>query len=109
MKSLYAQYILEREGFEIIEDEHGFATYRIKGEECYLRDVFIKPEFRQTGVGRSYVEKISDIAKVAGCKLLTTTACPFSEGVTESVTAILKVGFKIHSTGADRIVFYKGL
>lgn len=107
MSSLYAQYIKERENFEIIEDEFGYATYRIVGEECYVRDVFVLPECRQKNHASGYVDKISEIAKTEGCTHVTTTVSPLAEGATTSLKAILGYGFKLLNSKEDRIVFVK--
>jgi hypothetical protein len=47
--TLYAKYILEREGLEILEDEFSFITYKIAGPECFIANMFIDQEKRKTG------------------------------------------------------------
>lgn len=107
MKSHYGQYLKERENFEIIEDERGFATYIILGEECYLRDIWIAPEFRKSGVGRSFCDEVEKIAKANGCKYLTGTVVPNTKGATGNMVAVIKCGFKIHSSTHEKIVLIK--
>lgn len=107
MNSLYAQYIKEREDFEIIEDEFGFASYKFFGPECYIRDIYVVPEKRKTSVGTSYMEKITALAKEAGCTHLTGTVFPSANGSSESMAAILRGGFKIHSSTSEKIILTK--
>lgn len=107
--SLYGDYIKEREGKEILENEHGFFTYKIDGDECYIEDIFIKKESRLNGIGKKMALTISEIAKANGCRFLTGTCIPSTNGATDSMKAMLSFGFKIHSATNDRIVLWKEL
>lgn len=107
MSSHYANYIKEREGFGIVEDSRGFATYKISGEECYIKDIFVKKEFRQKNVASEFADQIAEIAKEAGCKFLTGTVCPQAEGATTSLTVLLRYGFKLLSSKENLIIFIK--
>lgn len=106
-RSLYAQYILEREDFEIFEDEKGFATFKCTGDECYIRDIFVAKEFRRQAAGTMYADEITKIAKARGCKFLTGTVYPAANGATSSMAALLAYGFKILESRNDRIVLMK--
>ena len=44
---MYFSYIKEREDYDSILKDYGFVTYKIEKEECFLRDMYIKPEFRK--------------------------------------------------------------
>ncbi len=107
MKSLYGQYIKEREGFEILEDENGFATYKISGKECYIRDIFVKPEFRKMNLASKYADEIAEIAKKLGCTHLSGTVAPMANGSTQSIQVLLGYGFKLLSSDNQKIVFIK--
>lgn len=107
MKSLYAQYIKEREDFEMVEDEFGFASYKIFGAECYIRDIYVVPEKRKTAIGTSYMEKITELARESGCTHLTGTVFPAANGASESMAAILRGGFKIQASTSDKIILMK--
>lgn len=107
MKSLYAQYIEEREGFSIVEDEKGFATYIINEDECYIRDIFVRPEFRKENIASKYADQITEIAKKAGCKNLTGTVIPMANGATTSLKVLLGYGFKLLQATQERIIFIK--
>ena len=58
--SLYAEYIKGRENKEIIEDSLGFATYQITGNECYIVDIYVRPEARMLGRGSILANKITE-------------------------------------------------
>ncbi len=105
----YGKYILEREGKSILENEHGFFTYKIHGEECYIEDIFIKKESRRIGAATVLATLITRIAIEKGCKYLTGTCVPSTNGATESLKAMLSYGFNIHSCTTDKIILIKEL
>jgi ribosomal protein S18 acetylase RimI-like enzyme len=107
--SLYAQYIFEREGFSTIECPGGFATYRTQGSECYLRDIYVAPEARKSGLASELTRAVERSAKDAGATILTGTVDPKAKGSSEGLAAMLAYGFKLHSSTADRIVVFKDL
>lgn len=107
MSSHYADYIKEREGFDIIEDQYGFATYKIFGEECYLRDIYVTPQYRRSSIAMSYCDQIEQIAKESGCKFLTGSIAIGANGNTESLKAVLAAGFKLQRTTMDGIILIK--
>lgn len=107
MSSHYANYIKEREGLGIVEDSRGFATYKISGEECYIKDIFVKACFRTQSVASEFADKITEIAKSSGCKYLTGTVVPQAEGSTISLKVLLGYGFKLLSSKENLIIFIK--
>lgn len=66
MKSNYALYLFERENARVIEDERGFAAYKILPQGMYIQDIFVRKEFRKDGVATEYANKIAEIAKKLG-------------------------------------------
>lgn len=107
--SLFADYILEREGFSTIERAEGLATYKIQGEECYIKDIYIRPEDRSGKVSFQIADQIAEIAKENGCSYLTGTIVPSLPGASISMAAQLKYGFKIHSSHEDYIILRKDI
>lgn len=105
--SLFGDYILEREGKSILENEHGFFTYKINGEECYIEDVFIRRESRRLGIGSEMADSLAEMASQLGCKFLSGTCVPSTNGATDSLKAMLSYGFKIHSSVQDKIILTK--
>jgi ribosomal protein S18 acetylase RimI-like enzyme len=95
MSSLYAQYIKEREGREIIEKRWGFITYKIAGEECDIDTVYIVPEYRNAKAASSLTESVIEIAKAAGCKTLIGYNDPETDGSSVSMKAMLAFGFEL--------------
>lgn len=104
-KSLYGEYIKAREGFEIIEFPFGFASYKVNGIECYIRDVYIVPEMRKQGAASILCDTIKTKAKELNCKCLITSVCPSANDSTESLKAVLGYGFKLSASQIDFIIF----
>lgn len=92
--SLYGDYIKEREDFDIIEDWRGFASYRIDGPVCYIRDIYIKPDQRKTKVHYEFSDKIVEIAKERGCTKLLGTVDPNDKAATRNIKVLLGYGLQ---------------
>jgi len=107
--SLYAAYTKERENFETIELEHGFLDYKITGEECYIRNIYIVPEKRRQDTAIQLQVEVTKRALAAGCKFLVGTVAPSSTGSTMSATLLLKDGWQLSRCEKDLIIFIKGL
>jgi len=104
-----AQYIKEREGFDSIVTDNGFASYLISGEECYIKDIWVSPDYRKSNIAASMADQIAEHAKLMCCKYLTGTVCPTTNNSTESVKVLLAYGFKLHSSINNGIYFRKDL
>jgi predicted GNAT family acetyltransferase len=107
MSSLFAQYIREREGKEIVETENGFATFFYTGEYCYIEDIYVKPELRKSGLASELANQISEIAKNKGVKKLLGSVSPKATGADASMRVLLAYGFKLLSSDKDLIYFEK--
>jgi predicted GNAT family acetyltransferase len=107
MKSLYAQYVLVREGFETVENENGFATYRVNGSDIYLRDIFVTPEECGKGIARDLADCVCEIGRAAGCKRLLGSVVPSAFGSTDSMKVLLHYGMRINGAHPDFITLEK--
>lgn len=110
--SNYGNYIKERLGRDIVEDDKGFATYEFyeESQACYIVDIYVHPDFRKEKVASNYADKIAEIAKERGCKFLYGTVAPGTNHSTESVKVLLGYGFELsHLTNDNLIWFRKGI
>lgn len=106
--SLYANYVRERENQNIIETEKGFATYELKENgDCYLRDIYVLPEFRKDGIARTMSEQVEQVAIEKGCVRMVGSVCIDTNNSTESLKAILAVGYKLFSIQGNMIFLVK--
>lgn len=104
---MWAEYIMEREGFSVYETDKAVATYKISGEECYIKDIYVSKNHRRSGEAFLVGDKITEIAKINGCKRLTGSVVPSLNGSSESLAGLLKYGFKLHSCVQDTIYLVK--
>lgn len=109
MPSLYASYIKERENVDTLETEKGFATYYFLQDGCYIRDIYISPDYRGAKTASELAAQIAVIAKEKGCHKLYGTVVPSLKGSTHSAKVLLTNGFLLHSALQDFIVFSKDI
>jgi hypothetical protein len=109
MASLYADYIKAREGFETLENSHGFAIYKIMDQNIYLKDIYILPEKRNSGHATDLADAISEIGITQGCTKLLGSVCAFDQNATTNMKVLLAYGFKFLNSTQDMIYFSKEL
>lgn len=107
--SLLADYLMEREGREVIEDERGFASYDIDGDVCYIIDIYVRPAFRREGTATQIANQICDIALKRGCNTLLGSVDPTTNNATDSLKVLLAYGFELQGIGDKLIFFQKGI
>lgn len=106
---MYLDYVKEREGFETLETEHGFAIFKIKGEECYIKEIYVKKEFRKEKRASSMADKIAAEAKAEGCKILSGSVSLECGDPTASIQVLLAYGFKVYQFHSNLLWFVKHL
>lgn len=108
--SLYGDYIREREGKQIVENDFGFATYQfVDKDKCYIEDIYVAPSHRRQRVGKDLADKVAEIALESGCKKLIGSVKPSTYGSTESIKALIWYGFKLLFCEQDMIYLEKEL
>ncbi len=108
--SHYSSYIKEIDDTETIEDDKGFATYKFVGnEECYIKDIYVKPEYRKENIAAGYADQIAIIAKEKGCKTLVGSVNTNIKDPTSSMKVLLAYGMKFHSISGFMLYFIKEL
>jgi GNAT superfamily N-acetyltransferase len=105
--NLWSEYFKEREGYETFETDKGLASFKVNGDDCYIRDVFILPAFRHTGEASHIADQITKIAKERGCKTISGSIVPSLKGASGSLLGLLKYGFKLKSSHEDFIFLVK--
>lgn len=100
-----AAYFKEREGFDSLITNEGFAIYKMAGEECYIKDIWVHRDFRKQRVASDLADKIAKMAKDAGCKYLSGSISTMVGDPTTSTKVLLAYGFMIHSAVQGGIFF----
>lgn len=108
--SLYADYIQEREDKEIIENDKGFATFKcFENGECYLQDIYVIPVERKNNVATQMADKVVEIARERGCKLLVGSVCTDDKYATRNMKVFLAYGMQIYKTAGTMIFLKKDI
>lgn len=93
--TLYAQYILEREGFEIIENETSFIVYKLKGEIAFIAHSFTVKEYRMRGSMSHLLDLLKSALNKDEVKVLSATIDLRDRNATSTLQAALRYGFQV--------------
>jgi len=105
---MYADYLKERTGDDLIQSEKGFATFRFIDEKTvYLVDLFVKKEFRNIGEANFLADQVCALAKQKGCNKLIGTVAPNTNGATANLKHLLGYGMSLVRSDTSLIVFEK--
>lgn len=105
----FAAYLKEREDVYLYENEVGFAIYYLNGDECYIRDIYVNPDYRKSGEASKIADQVSILAKKSGCKFLTGSVQPSAKNSTDSLKVLLGYGFQLQNAVPNGIFFKKEL
>jgi ribosomal protein S18 acetylase RimI-like enzyme len=105
--SMWADYIKEREGKESREYLDGFITYKIFFPECYIIDIYVKPECRGTHVATEMADDITRLAKEQGCTILTGSVSEGANGYQSSIRVLEGYGMKEFRKIGEMHYFFK--
>lgn len=102
--SLWADYYKERFGHKTIEKEWGFASYSVKPPFICIEDMYIKPAYRQTGLGTCLLGIIAHAEQNSGCTDFWTQVWLNDACAANSLRAQLARGFKMLEAQGGRII-----
>ena len=91
---LYAEYIKEREGLEIVHDNHCFLTYKIDGDDIIVHDIYSDKEVRGTKYMLEFCDKFYDDMRKEGIKVAYGMTDTRTNGWQNSERLLIKYGFK---------------
>lgn len=103
---MYKQYF-EEMGSEVIETPYGWANYIVTGQECYIENIYVLPEYRKKKEASLIADKITEIAKERGCKYLLGSTNTKKPSVERSIQAIIGYGFKYLRSDENSIWYFK--
>ena len=107
--SLYAEYVKERWGNEVLETEHVFLEFEIKGTDCVIANAYCSPQKRSTPEADETWAKMIEIAKQKGCTKMWCQVDTTTLNANHSLRAILGRGFKVDSAASGIIILSKDI
>lgn len=108
-ETIYAKYIRERDGSQIIENEYGFIIYKISGEECFIKDMCVDLSSRTSGKGRELMNELEEIARANRCTFISGTIHLFDKNANDTLKKSLSVGFLVKEANNNILVIIKDM
>lgn len=69
MTNMIAEYFKESQRYETLEEPNkGFIMFSKAGDELHLAHLYIRPDFRRSGLGQDLTQRACTIGKEMGCK-----------------------------------------
>jgi len=97
----------ERQNADLIQNQKGFVFYRIHSDECYIVEMFIDEPYRGGPAFKELIETLELIAKDCQCKYMSANIYLNDPGCNRSLSAALKVGFKLHQANNNILLIVK--
>lgn len=104
---MFKEYFKELKGLDVHETEYGFALYKIELPYVYIRDIYVKPEYRNAKVASTMADDIVRHSKMLGCTHMIGDVEPSNENSTDSVKVLLAYGMTVLAANDDEILFVK--
>jgi ribosomal protein S18 acetylase RimI-like enzyme len=105
---MFPEYFKELKNLELYQTEYGFVLYRIQNEgQLYIRDLYVKPEYRRGGLGFKMADELVELAKKQGCTMMIADVEPTNGNATSSVKFILAYDMQVAEANDDEILFVK--
>lgn len=105
---LLLEYLKERENIEYVEKNDFCFTYIINNEYFYLKDAYVKPEFRNKGMGLNLLRTAYEEALNKNCRFILASIDKKMDNI--AVLKILeKEKFKLYNKQNELIVLIKEL
>lgn len=87
--------------------EVGFATYHLNIGECYIEEIYVVPEKRNSNFATKMADAITEIAKSKGINLLTGSVNLKIKGKEVSMKVLLAYGMSPCATNGEMVYFSK--
>lgn len=109
MKSLYAAYILEREGIETVETDEFFFTFKMIENEFHVFEIFVREENRHSMKVFDLMDQIDKLSKEKGAKYIVSTVIPGMPNSEKSILLQLRWGMKLLKCEGNKIYLVKDI
>lgn len=104
------EFLKEQTGSEFFVNEKGFVEYCFPNDqECYIPNIYVKPEFRREGAAKCLADKVAVIARGLGIKSLIGSVTLSARNVDRSIDVLRGYGMSLHSASPSMLIFKKEL
>jgi GNAT superfamily N-acetyltransferase len=107
MSEMYADYLEELGVKKMVYNDKGFAIYCITNQDCYIEEIYVKPEFRDQDVTKGLEAEITEVAKSKGCTRLLGSVIPSLKISSRNLGILFKDGWKLDSSSLNFIIVSK--
>jgi GNAT superfamily N-acetyltransferase len=101
--------VKERKGAEVLEWDHGFATYYVNPPNCYIESIYVDPEHRQADYASHMADEVVKRVISKDCSVLLGSVDPGGNGSTTSLKVLLGYGFKLSHIEGPLIIMKKDI
>ena len=107
---MWAEYLKERSGKEVLQDPNGFTVYSYPGEGlCYIEDNWVMPAFRKSGVAKKMADKVVLEAKERNCHTLIGSVDLKSKAPGMNMKVLLAYGMDPYLAEGSVVYFRKDI
>lgn len=108
--SLWAEYVREREGCEVYEDESGFVAWKLVSEtHVLIKELFVLEGKRKGFKAKDFMDRVKIYAREHGAVTLFATVDLRSNGGSKALQLALFYGFKAVTGNNDTILLEMGV
>jgi len=107
--SLWSDYYSERLGWLTIEEPDGFVLFALNPPRATIEDIYVAPRARKSNLALSLANRVSALARDAGCSEIITQVWPGTKGAEHATRINIAYGFKMIGAENGRIIFSKAL
>lgn len=104
---MFKDYFSELKNLEVYEEQDGFVLYKIEDDSLYIRDIYVKPDFRKSGLAAKMADTLAEYAKTLGCVRMIGDVEPSNNNATDSIKVLIAYGMKVAVANDDEILFVK--
>ncbi len=112
---MYAEYLKETHNKHLLEAPEGFLTYGfdcvpgVSDPHVYIEDLYVRPDYRRTHVASAMADKVAEIARERGCKLMFGTVNARTSDPNRSLRVLQGYGMRLCSIAADTLWMVKDI
>lgn len=105
--SHYADYVREREGLGVLENDDGFVTFSIMGSIITIHDMYVRPEARRARKASKMADELCAEAKRHGAVRLVAYVDTTTRNADDSEKALRGYGMRAWGVVGSRVMFVK--